>query len=993
MDQRDEVSEADGTAPEAAPETASPTTEDGELSRAERAERRLGQLPGGWGATDVWSALFESAPMAYAIVELDGSRSLPNRRCFELFGAADEGGWVDSSSFGHPDDVAVAAGLPQRLLSGELDHFEVEQRYLRADGSVFWGHMVASLLTDEHHEPWALLIAIDDVSDRVEARAALSASEARWRALVQHAADVVVVIDDHARLQYASPSAAALIGEPTDPLLGTDVLQWVHPDDQLVAAQTFLSVLEVPGVAEPPLRMRLRRRAGDVRYVEMISDNLLDEPAVGGIVINIRDLTDAEQVSSALEMTENRHRRMLENISDTVTLLDEHGTSIMTTGNLRTVMGYPTAFWDHRNVFDLVHPEDEAKLRDTLSRLLSHPGEELGGEVRMRRADGHYIDAELSAVNLLDDPDVQAIVLTSRNISERKRVERELAEARDEAVRSLQMRTGFIASVSHELRTPIHGILGLSELLAAADLDEEARALARSIAKATDSLRMVLDDILDFTKIEVGRLEIVDGIIDVQEMAEDVSALFEPQARAKGITLDSEFAPGFPTHVVADALRLRQVLNNLIGNAIKFTAEGGVTVLVAVEPVPAPSGDGRRVPRPGAMAGPTERGLASGQRIRVTVRDSGIGVPPDSIDDLFLPFSQLHHGRTAELGGTGLGLSIARRLVELMGGELGYTNRPDGGSDFWFTLPLVVPEDVPELLEAPAPTALATRRAASGAGRVLVVEDNTINQLLVTRQLERLGYHPQVVDSGPAALEAFPLAGADAVLMDWQLPGIDGLETTRRLRRWEADHARSPTPVIAMTASALPGDRARCLDAGMDDFLAKPVSVAALGEVLARWVSGGRYEGSERRRSFDRERGGPTGAPATAACVDPAVVDVLVEELDDAGLVISVIRTYLRELEGRLTAITEAREADDAAGLDAAAHVLRSTSAAVGALGLSEQCAQLEHRDAQPAAVGAAGGSNGGSAERLPTDAELRGIAEGVREELGLQIDRLGARH
>jgi PAS domain S-box-containing protein len=736
-----------------------------------------------------------------------------------------------------------------------------------------------------------MLGAVEDISER-------HLAQERLEALLRHAADAVIVVDGAGILRFASPSATELTGVEITERLGTDALALVHPDDHVVVATSLANTAGAEGTAVP-LRFRIVRGDGQERYVEAVATNLLDEPAVSGIVVYLRDLTDREEARTALQVQEIRFRRMLENISDTVTLIDGTGEVIDTTGNVKEILGYPNGFWSVRNAFDLAHPDDVDRLRRMLVELVAQPGRELTGEFRVRHADGHYEHIEATGVNLLDEEDVRAVVITSRNVTRRRQVEEELARARDEAVRALQVRTEFVASVSHELRTPIHGVLGLSELLVTANVDEEARSLARSISRATETLRMVLDDLLDFTKVEAGRLELHEQPMAVAEVIEELRSLLGPQAAAKGVAMRTEIGAEVPAWITADPLRVRQVLTNLIGNAVKFTAEGSIVLA--------------------ADRATDEQGRPA---VVLTVSDTGIGMAPDVVERVFDPFSQAHASTAREYGGTGLGLTIARRLVELMGGDLRVTSEPGRGSTFTCTLPLHAVASTHPRVGADPPPRL------TGRGRVMVVEDNAVNQLLVSRQLERLGYEPIVLDGGSDALETFAADPPDVVLMDWQMPGMDGLETTRRLRRLEVGEPSRRVPVIAMTASAMPGDRARCLDAGMDDFVSKPVSLAALGRVLARWTT------AESRAAGDR------GVDGSA--VDADTIRRLLEELEDADLVATVLRTYLRELPGRLRAIEDAARRDDRDVLGAAAHTLKSTSAAVGAGPLADRCARFE---------------------------------------------------
>jgi PAS domain S-box-containing protein len=851
-----------------------------------------------WEPEGLWSVLFEQAPLPYALYELSTRRVMGNRMCAELFGYEHVPlAWFPSATLGHPDDQGRTEALLARIGRGETDFADYDKRYVRADGSVFEGHVRASVVRDGQGQAWGVLLAIEDVTDRMAHEQALAESESRLAALVANSHDAIVVIDDKGRLTWASPSSDRLLGESAQSHIGEELIQWAHPDDRPVAVERLVMAFENPGGVTGPLRMRMLRPDGVVLPVETLATNLLDDPAVRGIVINVRDLTDTEEAASALEMTETRYRRMLENISDTVTLVGRDGRIILTTGNLRPVLGYPQEFWDGLDAFALVHPEEMEAARGTFGLLMKRPGSQYNGELRVRVPGGGFRVLEVNVVNMIDTPDVEALVITSRDVTERKEMERETTEARDQAVRALRERTEFIANVSHELRTPIHGVLGLCELLETTELDDDARTLARNISRATDSLRMVLDDILDFSKIEVGRLATTSEPINVAEMHAYLDSIFDAQATAKGIHLTAAIEPGFPENVRGDSLRIRQVLTNLISNAIKFTEQGDVTVTVARVP-------GSRPPM-----------------CRIAVADTGIGIPPEAHERLFEPFSQAFTNTGSDYGGTGLGLAIARRLVELMGGELSFTSEVAKGSEFFFTLPLV--EAVPE------PFTADDRPDPVGAGsgrRVLVVEDNAINQLLVRRQLARLGYETVVVASGHAALETFPDVAADLVLMDWQLPGIDGLETTRQIREWERANRRPRTPVVAMTASALAGDRERCLAAGMDDFIAKPVSIGILDATVRRWV-GASAEAAEA---------------SPEAVLDPRALDILAEELDDPALVATVVRTFLRELPGRVEWIAAACANGDQRGLGLMTHTLRSTSMAIGARGLVTACERLE---------------------------------------------------
>ena len=740
------------------------------------------------------------------------------------------------------------------------------------------------------------------------------------RALVERGHEAILIVDASARPIWSSPGVDRILGEPFVVRPGAEPLSRVHPDDRDGALAAFANALHADGPL-PPFHARLLRADGEVRLVEVLTTNLLDDPDVGGVVLNLRDITDAPDARSAVEVTESRFRRLLENISDTVTLVDASGAVIDTTGNVKSILGYSAEFWRERNAFDVLHPEDEDRVRSFLVWVLEHPGKPFMDEVRVRHADGHYEEVEATAVNLLDVPDVRAIVLTTRNITARKEVERELAEARDTAVRALHERTAFVAGVSHELRTPIHGVLGLGELLLQSDLAPEAEELVRSIIRATESLGVVLDDILDLAKIEAGRVELHVQPVRVADVVGDLEALFRPQAEGKGLDLDLELGPDLPTRVVTDAFRLRQVLTNLLGNAVKFTEAGRV---------------GLRV----------ERCDAQGcDAVRFVVTDTGPGIPADAFDRIFEPFAQVEAASPGARRGTGLGLAIARQLLERMGGRLTLASTVGAGSTFTVEVPVAAP-----VVDDVDGESFPTVRAGTA---VLVAEDNPVNQLLVQRQLERLGCTVTVVPDGADVLAALDAQPVDVVMMDCVLAGMDGPSATRELRQREAADGRPRTPVIAMTAGAMPADRTRCLEAGMDDFLAKPVSLAALAGAIAGVLGDAPAPGAVASpRPSSRAHGAPPGPEAEPSAlevtvtsigvVDAGVIDRLAEELDDPDTVAKVLRSYLRELAPRLDALDDALRTGDRDALRRVAHTLTSTSAAVGAVGLRDLTRAVE---------------------------------------------------
>jgi PAS domain S-box-containing protein len=596
---------------------------------------------------------------------------------------------------------------------------------------------------------------------------------------------------------------------------------------------------ESPRRAIKPLTARLLAKYAVISLVPVLAlgvvlaaaspDRLYLALAIGLTVLYLAPLATTALVSRSLRrqlLLNSLQAKQMRAAARQYRLLFEHNPQPMLAyarGSLQIVAvsnsmvdryGYSREEFLTMTIRDLSPPEELEEVDRYIAAIGADQSRGLANHSRHHRfKDGTIIDVEVTSGDLVLDGRPCRIVL-SQNVTERNRALAELAVARDEAVEASKVKSAFLANVSHEIRTPMNGVIGMNELLLDTALDEEQRSYAEQVARSGEQMMAIINDVLDLARIESGRFEVDLADFDLRETIEQACAGAGPQASSKGLAFELALAAEVPARARGDSTRIKQVLLNLVSNAVKFTAEGSVVVGVSL------------MSRHGGDA-----------RLRFEVADTGIGVDPEALDRLFRPFEQADASTTRNYGGTGLGLAIARELVQRMGGTIGATSVPEVGSTFYFELELGTATAVagqPRLREVPRAFVLAPGERAP---LVLVAEDNPVNQIVAVRELERCGCRTQVASDGAAALEALDREPFDAVLMDCQMPGMDGFKATAELRRRERDDGKGRrTAVIAMTASAMKGDIERCLAAGMDDYISKPMRFTVLVDTLRRWL-------------------------------------------------------------------------------------------------------------------------------------------------------------
>ena len=502
-----------------------------------------------------------------------------------------------------------------------------------------------------------------------------------------------------------------------------------------------------------------------------------------------------------------------------------------------------------------------------------------------------------------------------------KNLETEIAirkHAEEEARTADRVKGEFLANVSHEIRTPMNGVIGMTDLLMKADLPAAQHSQVEVINSSAETLLALVDDLLDFSKIEAGKLTLYAMDFRLRDLLEKVVVLLTPRAEEKGLDLRLVIDSELPDKLVGDAQRLRQVLFNLLGNAIKFTSEGSVAVSVE-------------------LAEPIGDELWA----RFVVRDTGIGISPRDQARLFAPFSQADSTSARAFGGTGLGLAISKSLVEMMGGEIGLESTREVGSTFWFRLPLrqtstpATSDVTSRALQALAVPASAPTVDDRGRYRILVVDDDAINRLVATTQLKDLGFESEAVENGKRAIRAVERQSFDVILMDCQMPDLDGYETTRWIRRKQTSGQRPV--IIAVTAYTIKGEREKCLAAGMDDFMTKPFRGEELETMVDRWLL---------IANTDPKTGAELSAPdaserRVALHPEPLAAARKLGHKTGKDMVGQMIKIFEHEAPVKIEKMRRALMGEDAKSLVEAAHALGGSAVYMGAEVLAKRCREV----------------------------------------------------
>jgi two-component system, sensor histidine kinase and response regulator len=640
---------------------------------------------------------------------------------------------------------------------------------------------------------------VDLTREQERIRAALMISEERFDLAVRGANDGLWDYNVVLGTVYYSPRWKEMLGYAQDEV-GNSLEEWssrIHPDDWKDANRAVEAHL---WGETPHLYLEYRVRHKDGHYLWVLSRGQAVRDATGQAVRMVGTHTD---ITRRVEL--ERHLAQFKHALDEhaiVSIADIHGNISYANDKFCRISGYSREELlggNHRILKSGVHPDSYyRKLWATISA-----GDAWTGEICNRAKDGHlyWVLATISPIMGGDGLPEQYIAIRA-DISRIKEAENALIHAKDAAESASRSKSEFLANMSHEIRTPMNGVMGMLNLALDTPLDDEQREYLKLAQSSADSLLRILNDILDLSKIEAGRLDVNMDLTELGTLLKELGRFYEPRCREKGLSFSVSHDPSVPDSVMADPIRLRQVLMNLLSNALKFTHTGEIRLEV------------RR----------------DGDFVRYAVRDTGIGIPREQQTLVFEAFAQADGSITRRYGGTGLGLTISNRLAQLMGGHMGLESEVGHGSEFFIVLPLL---DGGELEGSEMATEMPSLQSSSAHTLdVLLAEDNPVNQKIATLLLERLGHRVMVAENGESALSALANQQFDLVLMDMQMPEMGGLEATRLIRAGEKPGVR-PLPIIALTANAYAEDRAKCLEAGMNGFVTKPIRREELFAAIA----------------------------------------------------------------------------------------------------------------------------------------------------------------
>jgi PAS domain S-box-containing protein len=840
---------------------------------------------------------------------------------FEVPNALEDERFRDNPLVAGAPDIRFYAGMPLVTADG----YSV--------GTLCVIDRVSRHLTPQQRE--ALIVLARQVVRQIENR--LLARE-REQAQLQRdqffslSLDLLCIAGMDGYFKRVNPAFSETLGYSTEEILARPFLDFVHQEDRAAT----LAEMDKLGHGEPTLQFENRYQCKDGSW-KWLSWKTRPFPSEGLLYATARDITERKQADAKLLAANRFLDSVIENIPNMIFVKDAADLRFVRFNRAgQELLGYSQADLLGKNDYDLV-PKEQADFFTRKDREVLASGKvlDIPEEPMHTRNKGERL-LHTKKLPILDEHGRPRYLLgICQDVTEQKEKEREilrlnaaLEKRAAEVEAANRAKSTFLATMSHEIRTPMNGVLGMVELLALTRLDAEQRTTLEIVRESGRSLLRIIDDILDFSRIEAGRLEVRPEAASIKEVIEGVFNIYSGNASSKGLLLKPVVDPQISPAVWVDPGRLRQILSNFVSNAIKFTSEGIIEI----------------------KADLIER-VDAEDRVRFSVKDTGIGISPENQQQLFQPFRQADGEITRRYGGTGLGLTICRRLADLMGGSIEMVSELGKGTTIILTLslPIADPQDLPEAEPEVTRDLLSSttrmRRLAPSVAQaetegtlVLLVDDHPTNRLLLVRQVKTLGYAAESAQNGVDALDKLQSGRFKMVITDCNMPEMDGYELARSIRRHESANGAGRIPIIACTANALGGEAETCFAAGMDDYLAKPVELTQLLTKLDQWLPIPEADAAPSEQS--RIHSDPP-APGAAAPVDRSVLAEI--SGGDAAAERDILLDFRRVNDEDAAMLKQAVTNSDIPQVTRASHRIKGACKMVGAMELASVCEHIEH--------------------------------------------------
>ena len=866
-------------------------------------------------SADRFRALFERSLDCLYMHDLDGNFLDFNPAALKLLGYRREDiGSLKLASLLAPDQMSAAFQSFGEIEATGSQKETVEYRVRCKNGALIDVETKGALIVSEENTRAILGIA-RDITERKRTEAALRESEERFRTMADGCPTILWITDTQGGIRFANRAFREFFHIAYEQVEGDKWQPLLHPDDVPEYLRKFQQ--SVQGHTAFEAETRVRRADGEWRWVATYAEARwsADGEFLGHVGLS-PDITERKAAEEALRTSEEIFRQLAENIREVFWMTKAAGTEVLyVSPAYEQVWGCrrEDLYRDPSAWMNAIEPADREQAHAFYQRQLA--GEAIDSEYRIRTPRGDLKWVRDRAWPVLDEAgQVTRIVGIAEDITERKQAEAAMQQAKEAAEAANRAKSEFVANMSHELRTPMNGVIGMTGLLLETELTAEQREYAEIVRLSGESLLLLINDILDFSKIEARKLDLEILDFDLRTMLESARQLLEAKALERGLQLTCLIDPEVPVQLRGDCERLRQVLLNLGGNAVKFTSRGGVTIRAQLDRE-------------------NERSAV----IRFSVEDTGIGIPADRRAEIFLPFTQGDGSVTRKYGGTGLGLAISKQLVELLGGRIGVESEEGRGSKFWFTVTLTKGAGEPVVQHSePLRRGTGTWKRR---GRILIAEDNVTNQQVALAILAKLGCRADAVANGKEALASLRSIPYDLVLMDCQMPDMNGYEATAAIRDPQSGVSNPRVPIVALTAHAMRGDREKCLAAGMDDYVVKPVHHTALAAVLEKWMP---REASGSSSDAIPEDDVQMVVPEAHSAPVFDEADLMQRLMGDREIARAIVGGFLNDIPKQLAALEFHVTAGDAGAALQLAHRIKGAAASVSGVAMQKAAFDIE---------------------------------------------------